>query len=95
MKNRSVSGEPGSRKRSKKKASCGLTYMQPIRCLSEPGWNETTEGSLQCRNRKKMYEYDGMLDVKQMNEKYRNFKKVVVWMRGRKNGGNNLTECCV
>jgi hypothetical protein len=36
-----------------------------------------------------------MTDVKQRIEKHINFEKVVVWMRDRKNGGNDLTEFCV
>jgi hypothetical protein len=36
-----------------------------------------------------------MVNVKQRIEKYINFEKVVVWMRDRKNGGNDLVECCV
>jgi hypothetical protein len=36
-----------------------------------------------------------MADVKQRIEKHRNFEKIVVWMRDRKFGGNDLVECCV
>jgi hypothetical protein len=36
-----------------------------------------------------------MADLKQMIKKYRNFKKVVIWIRDRKNEGNDLAECCV
>jgi hypothetical protein len=36
-----------------------------------------------------------MADVKQRIEKHRNFEKIVVWMRDRKFGGNDLIECCV
>jgi hypothetical protein len=36
-----------------------------------------------------------MADVKQRIEKHRNFEKVVVWMMDKKNGGNDLAECCV
>jgi hypothetical protein len=36
-----------------------------------------------------------MVGVKQWIEKHRNFEKVIVWMRDRKNGGNDLAEYCV